>query len=138
MSTTIYDVCVLRANELTRILAGCIAIDPVEILPMLDRLKDGIYTDTNARQFILAMRSKLSEFQALDIDAQTDLILKIVKRLKVMMDYISWLATIPGLDVKKEATEAIRELKKLAITIDTIGNLQVWYRENVEAYNERR
>jgi hypothetical protein len=138
MSTTLNEVCILRANELTRILAGCIAIDPVTVLPMLAKMHDGVFTDANARLFILSMRNNYFKLQKMDDEQQIASIMKIIKQKSIMMDYLSWLAIIPSIEVKNEAATAIKELKRLAITLDTIGDLQVWYRENVEAYNERR
>jgi hypothetical protein len=101
-------------------------------------MHDGVFTDANARLFILSMRNNYFKLQKMDDEQQIASIMKIIKQKSIMMDYLSWLAIIPSIEVKNEAATAIKELKRLAITLDTIGDLQVWYRENVEAYNERR
>jgi len=134
MSKNLTDVCLLRSNELTRVLAGCVILDPVVVISMLNKLRDDAYTDLNARSFILAAREKLSDLQAADEAGQIKILIGIAKEKNIMLDYLIWITLVK--DVKQDAHEAIKELQALAITLNTVANLQTWYRK-VEACYER-
>jgi hypothetical protein len=129
------DVCLQRSNALTRLLAGCVAICPAEILPLLDRLKVEALTDLEARRFLLAMQARLPELQAADVDRQISISVEVAKDSNLMVDYLRWITLVD--DAWENATEAIKELQALAITLSTIGGLQEWI-ASCEAMSEFR
>jgi hypothetical protein len=120
------DVCLLRSNALTRLLAGALAIDPVIVLPMLDRLKPEALTDLQARRYITAMQGRLQELQAADIDRQIAIGIETARDSGLMMDYMRWITLVN--DLRQDATAAIRDLQALAITLNTLAGLRDWIR----------
>lgn len=109
---------------MTRLLAGCVAIDPARVLPMLDRLKPEALTDTQARRYILEMRGRLPELQAADIDRQAEISRASVQGTCLMVDYLKWINLVD--DVRQDAAAAIRELQALSITLNEIAGLRDW------------
>ncbi|NJD60446.1 MAG: hypothetical protein C3F13_09590 [Anaerolineales bacterium] len=122
------QVCVLRSNELTRILAGCVAIDPLLVLPMLDRLKESAFTDDHARQFILAMKDKLPDLRNADEDQQVAITIGIASNFQFLSDYALWISAITEYEqsISQQVEAAIRELQGLAITRHTLTSLSEW------------
>jgi hypothetical protein len=114
----------MRSNALTRVLAGCIAICPIEILPLLGRLKPEALTDLEARCYIQTMQLRLPELQEADLEGQTDISVKVAKDSNLIIQYLGWVILVK--DVWQDASAAIRELQGLAITLDTIAGLRDW------------
>jgi hypothetical protein len=118
------DVCLLRSNELTRTIAGCAAIDPVNVLPLLDRLKSSALSDIQAHRYITALYGRYEEIIGADLDRQIEISLEVVKENHMEVDYMRWITSVS--DVQQDAKNAIRELQALAITLDTIAGLRGW------------
>jgi hypothetical protein len=114
----------MRSNELTRILAGCVAIDPPRILPMLKRLKPEAFTDQTAKKYIFAMQEQLEELQAADEARQIAIGIEIAKNFNFLPDYCIWITAVSDLILQAET--CVKELQGLAITLHTIGGLQDW------------
>jgi hypothetical protein len=105
-------------------LAGCVAINPVKVLPMIDKLRPESLTDEIARKFILAMREKLPELQKADNDHQGIIFIEWATENHLLFDYALWITEVR--DSIVDAENAIRELQKLAIALDTLEGLQDW------------
>jgi hypothetical protein len=129
------DVCRLRSNELTRILAGCVGINPLKVLPMIDKLRPESLTDNAARQFILAMREKLPELKKIDNDHQGEIFVEWATANHLLFDYALWMTEVR--DSVEDAKSAIRELQALAITLHEIQGLQTWLMSREEYINGR-
>jgi hypothetical protein len=125
------DACLLRSNELTRILAGSLAIDPIFVMPLIEKLKLEALTDINSRRFIEAIKDKLQLLQDATIDEQAEIVVHIANELHLLLEYIEWI--ILPVNLYQDAPAAITELQKLAITHNTINGLQKW----VKALEER-
>jgi hypothetical protein len=135
MTKSLTDYCLLRSNELTCILAGCVALDTFNALKVIEKLHDESLTDLKARSFIIGMRNKLTELQAADEAGIVQIIIEIARENNCLFDYAYWLTIVK--DAKKDAKEAVRELQGIAITLHTLKSLQAWIKEQ-EAYYERR
>ncbi len=122
-------VIILRKNELTRLLAGCTAIDPVWMLPKMENLPDDLLTDNIARKFIQAVRAKLPELQATSDDDQCRMVVKVAGDQGVLSDYCQWI--FKPTNLYEDGPAAIQELKRLSITLDTLTGLQGWI-SNIE------
>jgi hypothetical protein len=121
------DACRLRSNEFTRILAGCVAINPVKVLPMIEKLRPQSLTDIGARSFILAMRKKLPELIKADNDYQGTIFIEWATENHLLFDLALWMSEIK--DSIADAENAIKQLKALAISLDTFERLQDWVKE---------
>jgi hypothetical protein len=131
VSMNLEEVCLLRSNELTRILAGCVAINPLKVLPLIDKLRPESLTDDVARQFILVMRGRFPELQIADNDHQGILFIEWATEHHLLFEYALWMTEIK--DSIEDAKNAIRELQALAITLHEIEGLQAWIKAQ-EAY----
>ena len=129
------EVCQLRSNALCRELAGCLAIDPLFVLPLLDRLKSEAFTDTQAKIFIEAVRENVPELQAANPDEQATIVVHIASENNLLSDYCSWI--IMPKNLYRDAPSAIKELKSLAITQNTLAGLAEWIGD-LEERNEWR
>jgi hypothetical protein len=118
------DICLTRSNDLTRQLAGCVAIDPLFTLPLIDRLQVSALTDLEARRYILAMRVREPDFYGLDIDGQIELAREIACKNNLYLQYCGWVTRVNG--ARRTAAEAIRLLQALSITLNTIEELGEW------------
>jgi len=128
---SLQDACILRSNELTKILAGCIAVNPLKVLPMVEKLRPDSLTDNVAKEFILTMKDRLSELQQVDYDHQGITFVEWATDHHCLFDYALWITEVK--DSILDAENAIRELKKLAIALNTVGELQDWIQAR-EAY----
>jgi hypothetical protein len=123
-SINLTDACRLRSNELTRILAGCVAINPVKVLPMIYRLRPQSLTDDAARKFIVEMREQLEELQKTDYYHQGEIFVDWARENHLLFDYALWMTEVK--DAVKDAENAVKGLQKLAIALNTIEGLQDW------------
>jgi hypothetical protein len=129
------EACLLRSNELSQILAGCVALDTFDTLKQIERLHDRDLTDLQARSFILGMREKLPELQAADEEGIIQIIIQVCRDKNCLWDYCYWLTLVR--DATQDAAKAVKELQRIAITLNTIANLQEWIKTQ-EAWIERR
>jgi hypothetical protein len=122
------QVCFLRSNELTRVLAGCVVIDPLLVLPMLDRLRESAFTDEHARKFILAMKERLPDLRNADEDQQIAITIGIASAFHFLSDYTIWITAISEyeMNLSQQAEVAIKELQGLAITRHTLAGISEW------------
>lgn len=118
------DACRLRSNELTRILAGCVGINPVWTLPKLEKLKEDAFTDINAYRFILAVKEKMPELLTTDDNMQSKIVVQVASKNNLLSDFLLWITTPTNL--YRDAPAAIKELQALAVTQNTIIGLQDW------------
>jgi hypothetical protein len=124
------DACQFRSNELTRILAGCVAMDPCWTLPLVEKLLPGALTDNNARRYIVAVKEKLPELKATDGMDQCRIVVRIAGDNNLLSDYISWIF-LPS-NLYQDTPDAIAELQALAITENTLSGLQDWIKDTEE------
>jgi hypothetical protein len=129
------DICRLRANEISRELAGCVGIDPLWTLSKLERLQPQALSDELARRFILGVKEKLIELQTATPDQQAEIVVQIASDNNLLMDYISWI-TIPR-NLYQDVPAAIHELQALAITLHEMENLLDWIKAREEYVNGR-
>jgi len=124
------DACRLRSNELTRILAGAVVINPTEVLPLIDRLRPDSLTDNAAKEFILEMKNRLPELQNSDNDHQGVIFIEWATDHHLLFDLAMWMT-----EVKysiEDAKNAVQELQKLAIAINALEGLQDWIKAREE------
>jgi hypothetical protein len=124
------DACRLRSNELTRILAGAVFINPTAVLPMIDKLRPEALTDEAAIRFILAMREKFTELQAADNDHQATIMIVWAVENHLLIDLGIWMNDIENSIT--DAENAIRELQSLAIAFHELEALQGWIKDAEE------
>ncbi len=125
----------MRANFLSSLLAGCVAIDTFHALKQIERLHDSALTDLKARSFILGMRDKLPVMKSIDEEGLVQIIMQVCRDKNCLWDYCYWL-TLPR-DATADAINGVKELQGIAITLNTIKNLQEWIRTQ-EVWIERR
>ena len=131
----IADACLIRSTELSKIIAGCVGINPVKVILMLDRLQPQALTDEIARSFILAMRGKLPELQKADNDHQTTIMIDWAITNHCLFDFALWMTEVK--DSIVDAENSIRELQGLAIAIHEIESLQDWIKAREDYVNGR-
>lgn len=128
------EVCLIRLGELSEILAGLVALEPVETLPILESLKSEDLINIQARKFIEAMKEKLPELQKETSDAQINIGVQVAHDIGVLSkDYLDWVTDV----IDKNAAEVTREIKRLVITLSTIGDLQRLIKDNQELYYDQ-
>jgi hypothetical protein len=129
------DAISLRSNELSRILAGCVAIDPLWTLPKLEKLHTGALTDIQADRFIETVKGHQNELEGASVEVQCKLMARIACENRLHSEYMQWI-TLPYC-LYQDAPTAIKELQSLTITKHTINGLQGWIRDQ-EAYINAR
>jgi hypothetical protein len=121
----------LRKNELSRLLAGSTAIDPIWTIDKIGQIRDALLTDLTARKYIRAVREKLPELQAVSDDEQSKIVVRIATETGILSDYCKWVC-LPS-NLYQDVPAAIQELKALSITSTTLADLQDWIKD-IEAF----
>jgi hypothetical protein len=123
MATTFTDVVQLRQSRLTQVLAGCAAIDPVRVLPLIQgELRETDLTNERARRFITAMGKRLPELQRCSLDRHAAICLEVANSQRAIAEYCGWVACV-GDVAEATAKKAIREIQRLAITFETLKEM---------------
>jgi hypothetical protein len=122
----------LRQNLLTCTLAGCVGIDPLYVMPLLEKLKPEALTDERARRYILAVKEKLPELEAANEHDQANIVAHVATELGCLIDYSKWIF-LPC-NLYRDAARAIKELQSIAVTRDTLKGLSDWL-QDIEDFN---
>jgi hypothetical protein len=123
---SLVDLSVMRQSELTRILAGCAAIDPMIVLPMIDGIKAEDLTDERGRIYLLQLRERLPEIQKASDDESAGIRVEVAFSNNFQADYYKWLllATEEEITAGELAARCIQQIKRLVVLRDGIEDLQ--------------
>jgi hypothetical protein len=124
------DACRLRSHELTRVLAGAVVINPLAVLPLIDKLRPESLTDNAAKKFILAMKDRLPELQISDNDHQGIIFIEWATDNHLLFDLALWMNEVRY--SIEDAKNAVKELQKLAIALNALEGLQDWIKAREE------
>jgi hypothetical protein len=124
------DAITTRQNFLSRILAGATVIDPLWTLPRLEKLQDGAVTDLQARRYIELVKAQQNKLEGATVEQQCRIVARIACENHLAIEYMQWI-TLPY-NIYQDVPAAIKELKALVITQNTITGLQDWIKDLME------
>jgi len=124
-----------RQAELAQLIAGCAAISPVAVLPILKRLNPDDLQDEQARKYLAELRWRLVDLERADELKTAEIVVQVAIDCGCAIDYLRWIC-LPDLPVEPVAEEAIRELQEMVISRRAIGRLHDYARsaENISRW----
>ena len=96
----------------------------------MESLQQEALTDITAKRYIDAVRARLIDLEAADDMDQCRIVVRIAGENNLLSDYLLWISLPTNTYV--DAPAAITELKRLAITRDTLFSLQDWIKDTEE------
>jgi hypothetical protein len=126
MSLTLEDLITCRLGELSKVLAGCALVDPIQVIPLLANLFPHDLQDERAKKFLMVLQENYQEIQ--DSQEPVELVARLALEGGFAINYLGWLLLAcelltPSYEL---ACEVVTEIQKLVITGQTMKNLQVY------------
>ncbi len=109
------DFIFVRQAEMTRLLAGCALVRPAKVMELIAGLSLDDLRDTDARRFLLALKDEIDP-------------IIIAEDLGLEVPSLVWLGMTCLVEntLEEFAVYCVHEIKRLAITLDSINRLIPW------------
>lgn len=129
MALALEDLVIRRRGELSKVLAGCALVDPIQVIPLIGNLSPVDLQDERAKKFLTILQDTYLEIQGAEEPIEFVAALAIQNGFGLV--YLEWLALAcevltPSYEL---ACEIVTELQKLAISVMVINELKDYARE---------
>jgi hypothetical protein len=125
---SLYDVMGCRLSELSQIIAGCSAVDPVQVIPLLKHLEISDLRDDLARAYIATLVSRFDEIQAAKGEQVFEIVVQAAFKCNCPIEFMKWLNRLNGWPAET-AEKAIKDIKSIIVARAVISDLQDYVKE---------